>query len=426
MENKEKVNINSMSLDLMERASYEEVTQVILYIERNFKTEESSNVQFDNCSKLSVFLKNNNIEIGEFEAERILNESPKLNEMFRILNSAGIIVRINNLINMSILLEMYCLKNNVEQNVDMDLSLYNRFEGNDIDLFKLYLKDMGQFKLLTAEEERELALRKDAGDEEARNKLVEHNLRLVISIAKSLSGCGLSVSDLVQLGNEGLMTAARKFDANRGYKFSTYATWWIRQAMKRGIADQSRTIRIPVHMHELILRIKKQISIYSTANFGMMPTDEMLADILDTTPEKIYEAKKCMEEVVSLSTPIGTEEKGDTLGDMIEDVNCSLDSDLNQVYMKELTSSLFNNPRLTEKEREVVKYRFGFYGKNYTLEEVGRIYGVTRERVRQIEKRALIKMRSAASRQYSMRLFERDYYNNEDDMSLGYARRGLC
>ena len=426
MKDMEKVDINGMSLDLMQRASYEEVTQVILYIERNFKTNESSNVQFDNCSRLSAFLKNNNIEIGEIESERLLNESPKLNEMFRILNLAGIIVRVNNLLNVSTLLEMYCLKNNVEQNTDMDLSLFDRFTGNDIDLVKLYLREIGQYNILTAEEEKKLAILKANGDENARNKLVEHNLRLVVSIAKSLVGCGLSFSDLIQLGNEGLITAARKFDADKGCRFSTYATWWIKQAMKRGIADQSRTIRIPVHVHELILKIKKQTAIYSSTHFGICPTDEMLAEMLDTTVEKITSAKQCMEEVVSLSSPIGSDEKGDTLGDMIEDVNCSLDTDLNQVYMKELTTSLFNSPRLTEKEKEVVRYRFGFYGKSYTLEEIGRIYGITRERVRQIEKKALFKMRSSANRSYSMRLYERDYHENDDFMSLGYAKRGLC
>jgi RNA polymerase sigma factor (sigma-70 family) len=336
----EKVNINSMSMDLVERASYEEVTQAILYIERNFKDNESSNTQFDNCNRLSMFLKNNNIEIGELEAERLLSESPKLNEMFRVLSLAGIIVRINSLSNLNVLLEMYCLKNNVDQTYDMDMGLYtDKFNASDIDLIKLYLTEIGQYRLLSAEEEKELAIKIAKGDENARNKLVEHNLRLVVSIAKSLVGCGLSFGDLIQLGNEGLMTAARKFSADKGCKFSTYATWWIKQAMKRGIADQSRTIRIPVHMHELILRVKKQTSLYASTHFGEYPSDEYLAEILDTTTDKILDAKKYMEEAVSLSTPIGSDERGETIGDMVEDTSCSIDSDLNQIYMKELVSS---------------------------------------------------------------------------------------
>ena len=425
--NMEKVNINSMSMDLVERASYEEVTQVILYIERNFKDNESSNTQFDNCNRLSMFLKNNNIEIGELEAERLLSESSKLNEMFRVLSLAGIIVRINSLSNLNVLLEMYCLKNNVDQTYDMDMALYSdKFNASDIDLIKLYLTEIGQYRLLSAEEEKELAIKIAKGDENARNKLVEHNLRLVVSIAKSLIGCGLSFGDLIQLGNEGLMTAARKFNAEKGCKFSTYATWWIKQAMKRGIADQSRTIRIPVHMHELILRIKKQTSLYASTHFGEYPSDEYLAEILDTTTDKILDAKKYMEEAVSLSTPIGSDERGETIGDMVEDTSCSIDADLNQIYMKELVSSFLDNPRLTAKELEVIKYRFGFYNRNYTLEEVGKMFGVTRERVRQIEARALRKMRAAADRQYSARYFECSSRENDEVVSLGYAKRGLC
>ena len=388
-------------------ASESEIGKIVEYIDKEFKTDGTSHGQYENCVRLSNFIKNNEITIGEIEAERLLNESTKLNEMFKALSLASILVRISNLTNIQTLLETYCIKNNVELTRDADLSLYERREGNDIDLFKLYLTEISRYKILTVEEEKMLATKAKQGDEEARNKLVEHNLRLVVSIAKIYNGMGLSMSDLVQLGNEGLMRASQRYDVDKEFKFSTYATWWIKQSMTRGIAVHSRTIRIPVHMHEMMLKIKKATANYIAEHYGENPTDAQLSKILNIPEDKIEFARKNMEVTVSLSTPVGTDERGDTLGDLIEDERQSIDNDLNYIYMKELAEELLNTPALTDKEREVVKYRFGFYGKVYTLEEIGKIYGVTRERVRQIEARALRKVRAMADRKHTARMLLR-------------------
>ena len=177
--------------------------------------------------------------------------------------------------------------------------------------------------------------------------------------------------------------------------------------MTRGIAVHSRTIRIPVHMHEMMLKIKKATANYIAEHYGETPTNAQLSKILNIPEDKIEFARKNMEVTVSLSTPVGTDERGDTLGDLIEDERQSIDNDLNYIYMKELAEELLNTPALTDKEREVVKYRFGFYGKVYTLEEIGKIYGVTRERVRQIEARALRKVRAMADRKHTARMLLR-------------------
>ena len=392
---------------LKQYANDSEVEKVLEYINRYFKTDGTSHGQYENCVRLSNYLKENGIIIGEIEAEKLLSSSPKLVEMFKALSLASILLRISNLPNISVLLESYCIKNNVELTRDNDLALYERSEGNDIDLFKLYLMEISEYKILSVNEEKELATRAKYGDEEARKKLVEHNLRLVVSIAKIYNGYGLSMSDLVQLGNEGLMRASHKYDVDKGYRFSTYATWWIKQSMTRGIADQSRTIRIPVHMHEIILKIKKASANYIAEHYGEVPTNEQLSKILNIPEEKIEFARKNMEITVSLSTPVGADDNGDTLGDMIEDERQSVENDLEFIYMKELVEELLNTPSLTEKEKEVIKYRFGFYGKVYTLEEIGKTYHVTRERVRQIEARALRKIKYMANRKNSLKMLMR-------------------
>lgn len=386
-------------------ATETEVERVLEFINSQFKTDGSSHGQYENCVRLSNFVKNNNIIIGELEADRLLEESPKLMEMYKALSLDSVLVRISNLTNLSVLLESFCIKNNITLPTEQtDEALYQRYTGNDLDLFKLYLTEIGQYRLLTAQEEKELATKVANGDENARNKLIEHNLRLVVSIAKIYNGYGLPMNDLVQLGNEGLMRAVYKYDVTKGYRFTTYATWWIKQSMTRGIADHSRTIRIPVHMHELMLKIKRATANYISEHYGETPTDEELSKILNIPVEKIEFARKNMEVTVSLSSPVGADDSGDTLGDMIEDDRQSIDNDLNFIYMKELTEELLNTTSLLEKEREVIKYRFGFYGKTYTLEEVGKIYGVTRERVRQIEARALRKVRVVANRNHSMKM----------------------
>ncbi len=259
------------------------------------------------------------------------------------------------------------------------------------DPVRMYLKEIGQIKLLTYEEELELADRINAGDEEAKKTLAEANLRLVVSIAKRYVGRGLMFLDLIQEGNIGLMKAVDKFDVSKGYKFSTYATWWIRQAITRAIADQARTIRVPVHMVETInkmARIQRQL----TLELNREPTDEELAEKMNITVEKVRDIYKISQDPVSLETPIGDED--DThLGDFIKDErNVSPEEyTINEMLKEEIASVLLT---LTEREEKVIRLRFGLEdGKTRTLEEVGQIFGVTRERIRQIESKAIRKLK---------------------------------
>lgn len=265
-------------------------------------------------------------------------------------------------------------------------------EGINIDdHVKMYLKEIGKVDLLSAEEETELARRMSEGDEDAKKKLAEANLRLVVSIAKRYVGRGMLFLDLIQEGNLGLIRAVDKFDYTKGYKFSTYATWWIRQAITRAIADQARTIRIPVHMVETInklVRVSRQL----VQELGREPTPEELARGLNMSVDKVREISKISQEPVSLETPIG-EEKDSHLGDFIPDDDAPAPSEAaSYVLLKEQLVDVLKT--LTPREAKVLKLRFGLIdGRQRTLEEVGREFKVTRERIRQIEAKALRKLR---------------------------------
>ena len=264
-------------------------------------------------------------------------------------------------------------------------------EYNLDDPVRMYLKEIGQVKLLTAEEEIELAKRVSEGDKKAKDRLTEANLRLVVSIAKKYSGRGLHILDLIQEGNTGLIRAVDKFDYIKGNKFSTYATWWIRQAITRAIADQARTIRVPVHMVEVInkaTRCNRKL----VQELGREPTLEEIAAELNLPIEKIIEANRTAADTLSLDMPVGDEEDT-TIGSFVEDDNTPgpVDATSNAMLSEALTEILGT---LTEREADVLRMRFGMYdGRTHTLEEVGQIFGVTRERIRQIENKAIRKLR---------------------------------
>ena len=264
-------------------------------------------------------------------------------------------------------------------------------EYNLDDPVRMYLKEIGQVPLLSSEEEQELAQRVAQGDQAAKNKLTEANLRLVVSIAKKYSGRGLHILDLIQEGNTGLIRAVDKFDYTKGNKFSTYATWWIRQAITRAIADQARTIRVPVHMVEVInkaTRFNRKL----VQELGREPTLEEIADELNLPIEKIIEANRTAADTLSLDTPVGDEEDT-TIGSFVEDDNTPGPADAtSNALLAEALGEILNT--LTDREADVLRLRFGMYdGKTHTLEEVGQIFGVTRERIRQIENKAIRKLR---------------------------------
>ena len=284
------------------------------------------------------------------------------------------------------------LLEDLEEDVDVDKIDISVPDGVSIeDPVRMYLKEIGKVPLLSAEEEIELAKRMEEGDEQAKQKLAEANLRLVVSIAKRYVGRGMLFLDLIQEGNLGLIKAVEKFDYRKGYKFSTYATWWIRQAITRAIADQARTIRIPVHMVETInklIRVSRQL----LQELGREPQPEEIAEVMDIPVERVREILKISQEPVSLETPIG-EEEDSHLGDFIPDDNMPVPADAAAfTLLKEQLVEVLDT--LTEREKKVLTLRFGLEdGRARTLEEVGKEFNVTRERIRQIEAKALRKLR---------------------------------
>ena len=268
------------------------------------------------------------------------------------------------------------------------------------DSVRMYLKEIGKIELLKAEEEKELAARMAEGDEEAKNKLIESNLRLVVSIAKKYMNRGLSLLDLIQEGNIGLIKAVDKFDYEKGFKFSTYATWWIRQAITRAIADQARTIRIPVHMVETInklTRVQRQL----VQDLGRDPTIEELAEKMGgeaagMTPNKIREIQKISQDPISIDKPVGEEEDSHLVDFISNDELAAPEEEVARALLKEDLMKALNN--LTDRERKVIEHRFGLKdGVPMTLEQVGQKLGVTRERIRQIEAKAIRKLSRASS-----------------------------
>lgn len=334
----------------------------------------------DNVEQIYSYLENKGIEINENISDDINIDIDNIDNIDSIVDDDSLLLDDDD-------------EFDKDSEEDIDLSAIDLLEGvGTEDPVRMYLKEIGTVPLLTANEELELAKRKQDGDEYAKQRLIEANLRLVVSIAKRYTGRGMSFLDLVQEGNLGLIKGVEKFDYTKGFKLSTYATWWIRQSVTRALADQARTIRVPVHMVETINKMSK-MQRKLTLELGYEPSVTELANALDMTEEKVMEIMQIAREPASLETPIG-EEDDSNLGDFVADANVlTPEGNVESVMLREHIDTLLGD--LKERERQVIVLRFGLEdGHPRTLEEVGKEFKVTRERIRQIEAKALRKLRN--------------------------------
>ena len=374
------------------------------YADSTFLVGKSN--QLKNCRNLAKFLQAKKISLNIDDTSDLIKDSLSLKEMLdTILDMEGIMDIVSNdtieamITSYSMLSGKEIKEKEVVEEVEevkpageLDLS-YDTLAY--VDNVRIYLREL-DMPLLTHEEEIEIAKRVAEGDEEAAKTLAERNLRLVVAIAKRYVGRGLPMLDLIQEGNIGLLTAVKKFDYTKGYKFSTYSTWWIRQAITRAVADKSRVIRIPVHLHEQVQKVKRVIERYEK-EYGTEPSSQDIADILDMSREKVDEIRQIIaSNPVSLASPVnGSDDNDETeLGDMIEDPNTRNQDYSDKIFYEDFRKVVFDGGVLTDREALVIALRFGFDGgRVYTLEEIGQQLNVTRERVRQIEAKAIRKLR---------------------------------
>ena len=450
------------------------LNKIAEFINKNFKSGNELD-ELRNYKMLIKFLKDSKIssDINILDADILLSKCPKLSKMIEVISTLDVYDELLENCTLESLSNAYTSINDIDleekeeekkgtayANSKSDKSVFTSGRDQDIDIVRLYLNELN-FPILSREEEYDLAVRIKNGDEKAREKLIEHNLRLAASMAKRYRDKGLAYEDLIEEANIGLMKAIEKFDYTKGYKFSTYASWWIKQSITRAIADQSRNIRIPVHAHETLMKMRRFIGLYIAEHNGNEPTEEEIADELKLSIEQVRFLRN-IQETVSLNDPIrnNDEDEDSELGDFVE----AQDSDVAKIVEKQLFEHDFleavkNSPFGTQREKEILFLRLGLFevideseflkkrreelpclqgpGHPLTLEEVGKVYHVTRERIRQIENKIIRKLShdrkirsfgpryidSQAEREYANRYVQNDSYNNLDSKQKSLVKK---